>query len=381
MLNTTQCRSRRIRDGQHRHGYDPMGRPLATHPRRHHRAGAGRPLEAQRDDRTARRRLGRQQHGHRADRRDVVERPRRLGRLRPLRRVRPTGPVLDTTRSYTVSAWVKLPAAPPATAPRCRQDGTRRSGFYLRLRLCGQQVADRWPARPTPTARACELRSRRPPPRSDTWTQLTGVYDQSAGRFKLYVNGALQGDVAVTDELGRRPGRAAHRRRQVERRRLRHLGRRHRRRAGLPEGADRGRGQPGLQRHLRPRPAPAWSAPVVDRATRAAWSRRSTDPRGNRPTTASTRPAGSRWSPRRRCCTEADGGTPLLTRPVGYTGYDTFGEVVETKDAERQRQPSSPTTRRAGRCPATLPSYTAARHVDPDHGRVHAAPTTTSARC
>ena len=42
-----------------------------------------------------------------------------------------TGPVLDTTRSYTVSAWIKQPAGATGNRTAVSQDGTRRSGFYL----------------------------------------------------------------------------------------------------------------------------------------------------------------------------------------------------------------------------------------------------------
>ncbi len=109
-----------------------------------------------------------------------------------------TGPVIDTTRSFTVSAWVKLGSAVSGNKGAVSQDGTFRSGFSLGYDF---EEYNRWQmgmCEPN-TDGNCHGVVSTSVPSTGTWTHLTGVYDQAAGRLKLYVNGSLQADGSMPD--------------------------------------------------------------------------------------------------------------------------------------------------------------------------------------
>ncbi|WP_173080800.1 LamG-like jellyroll fold domain-containing protein [Phytohabitans rumicis] len=103
-----------------------------------------------------------------------------------------TGPVLDTSASFSVSAWARL-TGKTGNRGVISQDGTHRSAFYL------QYLAspDRWRFS-FPVADSVErpsyvtVDSTSSVPLGE-WVHLTGVYDKDAGQIRLYVNGALQG--------------------------------------------------------------------------------------------------------------------------------------------------------------------------------------------
>jgi hypothetical protein len=98
------------------------------------------------------------------------------------------GPVLDTTRSYSVSAWVKLNNT-NGSETVVSQTGTRSSAFFLQY----NKPENRWvfgvsgsdtdnPA----VVRAVSTSA----PQPGTWTHLVGVYDATAGQARIHVNGA-----------------------------------------------------------------------------------------------------------------------------------------------------------------------------------------------
>ncbi|WP_203914523.1 LamG-like jellyroll fold domain-containing protein [Rhizocola hellebori] len=106
------------------------------------------------------------------------------------------GPVLTTTASYTVSAWVKL-TDNAVYRSAVSIDGTKTSAFYLgyskavnkwRISGCNTDVS------PTSCVNAVSNAAIQ----LNVWTQLTGVYNQSAHTLKLYVNGVPQQSVAYT---------------------------------------------------------------------------------------------------------------------------------------------------------------------------------------
>jgi hypothetical protein len=107
-----------------------------------------------------------------------------------------TGPVLDTTNSFTVSAWARL-SAKDHISTVATQSGTRAGTFQLYY----SQSLDRWVFNrysadtdsPTIT-RAQSLRS----PVVGAWTHLLGVYDQNKKQLRLYVNGRLQSTADYT---------------------------------------------------------------------------------------------------------------------------------------------------------------------------------------
>ncbi|WP_185792315.1 LamG domain-containing protein [Actinoallomurus bryophytorum] len=105
-----------------------------------------------------------------------------------------SGPVVDTTKSFSVSAWVKL-AAKSATPIILSQEGSRGSAFALYY----SATYDRWifnmqtPDSDTPTYIRAQSTQ---PPVLNTWTHLTGVYDSDAQQIRLYADGKLQQTVA-----------------------------------------------------------------------------------------------------------------------------------------------------------------------------------------
>ncbi|MBQ0825472.1 LamG-like jellyroll fold domain-containing protein [Streptomyces tagetis] len=92
------------------------------------------------------------------------------------------GPVLDTTGSYSVSAWVRLDGLPGNYATAVSQDGRRQaSPFYLQY---GQGAF----AFSTPGENRARLVVTPPTGR---WYHLVGVRDAASDQIRLYVDGAL----------------------------------------------------------------------------------------------------------------------------------------------------------------------------------------------
>ena len=93
--------------------------------------------------------------------------------------------------SFTVSAWARLEAR-DEVATVVGQDGSAVSGFVLQYR----PEADRWvfggPTQDTEQAPLVWAMSTQPP-KTHSWTHLTGVYDRPNGRLRLYVDGKLAG--------------------------------------------------------------------------------------------------------------------------------------------------------------------------------------------
>jgi hypothetical protein len=101
------------------------------------------------------------------------------------------GPLIDTSRSFSVSAWVKL-AATSSSWSLVEQPGNNVDAFALEY----NNTADAWklalsatdtstPAWSGPTSVTR--------PVVNVWTHLVGVYDADAKQARLYVNGSLEG--------------------------------------------------------------------------------------------------------------------------------------------------------------------------------------------
>ncbi|MEH1055731.1 LamG-like jellyroll fold domain-containing protein [Micromonospora sp. CPCC 206171] len=107
-----------------------------------------------------------------------------------------TGPVLDTTRSYTVSAWVNL-AASDRNRAAVSQESDPRSSFLLGY----ERVGGKWRMliNNTPTSSISALSTTAAT--LNTWTHLTGVYDASAKTVKIYVNGVEAGGTTVDKSI------------------------------------------------------------------------------------------------------------------------------------------------------------------------------------
>ncbi|SCD50642.1 intein C-terminal splicing region [Streptomyces sp. TverLS-915] len=108
------------------------------------------------------------------------------------------GPVVDTTASYTVSAWVKLSSLPTKNATVVAQSGSNNSAFMLQYNYA-HTSAPLWSMEQTNGDAASGVTfpsaygSTSTKPTTGTWTHLVGVYDSSDSGIKLYVNGSLAG--------------------------------------------------------------------------------------------------------------------------------------------------------------------------------------------
>ncbi|MBA9002692.1 LamG domain-containing protein [Thermomonospora cellulosilytica] len=111
------------------------------------------------------------------------------------------GPVIDTSRSFAVTAWVK--PATDTTRPEAvlSVDGDRNSGFYLGRRP--SDTGSRWTFGMTGSdsdaAAQVEVSVSDPAPvrpQVGEWAHLAAVHDATTGRLSLYVNGELTGEVA-----------------------------------------------------------------------------------------------------------------------------------------------------------------------------------------
>src|SRR4051812_17518439 len=105
--------------------------------------------------------------------------------------------VLDTTRSFSVSAWVKLNRA-TGFQTVVSIDGGQVSNFFLQFRDDTRRFAFvRLPSDASVGAPA--FPSATFDPVVGQWYQLTGVYDSAAKTLALYVNGQLQDTTAAPD--------------------------------------------------------------------------------------------------------------------------------------------------------------------------------------
>ncbi|MEO6088005.1 MAG: LamG-like jellyroll fold domain-containing protein [Umezawaea sp.] len=103
-----------------------------------------------------------------------------------------SGRVLDTSKSFTISAWAKaLDANPNTWHAVISQDGVNSSGAFIEY----SSDADAWtfnlpdcdcnsPANPHVVSKA--------PPQVGVWTHLVGTYDAASGLATLYVDGVKQ---------------------------------------------------------------------------------------------------------------------------------------------------------------------------------------------
>ncbi|WP_344664582.1 ricin-type beta-trefoil lectin domain protein [Catenulispora yoronensis] len=109
-----------------------------------------------------------------------------------------SAPTVDTTKSFSVSAWVNLAATNTGYQSMVVQRGTLHSAFYLEYNGTTWQFARALadtpgisPARITATAPAV----------AKTWTHLTGTYDVIQGTMAFYVNGQLVGTATDTTPM------------------------------------------------------------------------------------------------------------------------------------------------------------------------------------
>ncbi|QUQ67857.1 Concanavalin A-like lectin/glucanases superfamily protein [Kutzneria sp. CA-103260] len=101
------------------------------------------------------------------------------------------GPVLNTTKSFSVSAWANL-ANTSNDAVIASQDGSQNSAFTLKYDAAAQRWAFTMSA--TDTAGATQIKAvSQFAPTTGAWTHLVGTYNATTGTLSLFVNGAAQG--------------------------------------------------------------------------------------------------------------------------------------------------------------------------------------------
>ncbi|MFE2432091.1 LamG-like jellyroll fold domain-containing protein [Streptomyces sp. NPDC059373] len=108
------------------------------------------------------------------------------------------GPVVDTTASFSVAAWVKLGSV-GGYQTFVSTDGSAVSGFYFQLRDdTGTFAFTRLPADSTSANSTAAIAGATFAPSAGTWYHLVGVDDVAAGVVRLYVNGVLEGEAPCT---------------------------------------------------------------------------------------------------------------------------------------------------------------------------------------
>ncbi len=103
------------------------------------------------------------------------------------------GPVVDTSKSFSVSAWVYLTQT-GKYATAVSQAGTASGAFYLQYAKDTNNWAFTLPSEDSASAAAYYRATASPddPLQLNAWTHLVGTYDASTGAIKLYVNGSSQ---------------------------------------------------------------------------------------------------------------------------------------------------------------------------------------------
>ncbi|WP_261715133.1 LamG-like jellyroll fold domain-containing protein [Streptomyces sp. ASQP_92] len=105
------------------------------------------------------------------------------------------GPVVDTTRSFSVAAWVRLTGT-AGYQTFVSADGVAVSGFYLQLRDdTGAFAFTRLASDATSANGSAAVAGAASAPVAGAWYHLLGVDDTAAGVVRLYVNGVLEGEV------------------------------------------------------------------------------------------------------------------------------------------------------------------------------------------
>ncbi|MFI6686383.1 LamG-like jellyroll fold domain-containing protein [Streptomyces sp. NPDC050485] len=109
-----------------------------------------------------------------------------------------SGPVVDTAKSFSAAAWVRLTSA-AGYQTFVSVDGLAVSGFYLQLRDdTGAFAFTRLPSDAISANGGAAVAGAASAPVTDAWYHLLGVHDTAAGLVRLYVNGVLEGETPYT---------------------------------------------------------------------------------------------------------------------------------------------------------------------------------------
>ncbi|MCX4596849.1 LamG domain-containing protein [Streptomyces sp. NBC_01549] len=115
-----------------------------------------------------------------------------------------SGAVLDTTKSFTVSAWARL-TKKDVNYTVLSQAGTNASGFQLYYSTAyNAWIFNRHQTDVTDPAITRSIGTK--PPVLNAWTHLAGVYDAAGQTLQLYVNGVPQGNPVPFTTPWKAPG-------------------------------------------------------------------------------------------------------------------------------------------------------------------------------
>ena len=109
-----------------------------------------------------------------------------------------SGPAVTATSSFAVSAWVKLASLPTGNAAVVAQNGSTASGFVLGYQASSGDWGFWFNSADSASPTVTGVYDTAAAATAGTWTQLTGVYNASAGQIKLYVNGKLAASASYT---------------------------------------------------------------------------------------------------------------------------------------------------------------------------------------
>ncbi|MER5875395.1 LamG-like jellyroll fold domain-containing protein [Streptomyces sp. NPDC001910] len=99
---------------------------------------------------------------------------------------------VDTSKTFSVSAWVMLPSLPTENVTVVSQDGTAQPGFELGYDVDTASWTFRIPVSDMESLGTWKVSGATAVPGS--WTHLIGVYDAVLGKMMLYVNGDVVAD-------------------------------------------------------------------------------------------------------------------------------------------------------------------------------------------
>ena len=99
---------------------------------------------------------------------------------------------VDTGKTFSVSAWVMLPALPTSNVTVVSQDGTGQPGFELGYDVDTASWTFRIPVSDMESLGTWKVSGAAAV--AGSWTHLIGVYDAELGKMMLYVNGVLVAD-------------------------------------------------------------------------------------------------------------------------------------------------------------------------------------------
>ena len=111
------------------------------------------------------------------------------------------GPVIGTTGSFSISAWVRLDSVDNVWHTAVSQDGNRESGFFLQYLGDVHEWAFTMPEADADNAVPDRATSSTAAVQAGVWTHLIGTYDPGSGQLQLYVNGMLAGTATHTSPV------------------------------------------------------------------------------------------------------------------------------------------------------------------------------------